>query len=443
MARTAFRWFWSAICQYTRTSNTRRPRSERRTAWRIWPRLPLRLERLEDLALPSATVFTDHADYGPGQTALITASGFQVGETVRLNVDITAPPPGLSFDPWFVTDGGPGDLDGVADGSIQTSWLVDGQAAGATLVLTATGQASGLTAQSSFTDSQPPSNLTLTAAPGTVNEGGTVGVNGSFTDPDAADPHSLTVTWGDGTTDTVNLTGGAAGSPRGFYPFDSTANDASGNGANGALSPNPPTFTTGGFEGGAVQFSAADNNFVTVPVNINPSAAPQLTMGGWFRATNASAVVRGLISQDDGGFDRTLDIDTRTDGTARWSAFTGSGVLGGPQVVPNAWTFVVVRYDQTAGTVSLTVDGATTTVTGQFEGPSIETATTVGRNPHFDAPFDGQADDVFFYNAFLSDAQVAAIRAGSSAAVLGQRTFFLTHQYRDNLPGNGPYGITA
>src|SRR4051812_7348131 len=150
MARTAFRWFWSAVCRYTGTSRSRRPRGNRAAAWRIWSRLPLRLERLEDLALPSAAVFTDRMDYAPGQTALITGTRFQAGETVRLNVDVTAPAPGPSFAPWFVTDGGTGDLDGAADGSIQTSWLVDNQAAGATLLLTATGQASGLTARATF-----------------------------------------------------------------------------------------------------------------------------------------------------------------------------------------------------------------------------------------------------------------------------------------------------
>src|SRR4051794_17609301 len=59
--------------------------------------LPLRLEQLEDRRLlatavtdaATASVFTDKPDYAPGETALINATGFQAGETVRLQVTRT------------------------------------------------------------------------------------------------------------------------------------------------------------------------------------------------------------------------------------------------------------------------------------------------------------------------------------------------------------------
>src|SRR2546430_17704797 len=54
--------------------------------------------------------------------------------------------------PWSVTDGGAGDLDGVADGNIQTTWLVPADALNSTLQLSAAGQTSALTAQNTFTD---------------------------------------------------------------------------------------------------------------------------------------------------------------------------------------------------------------------------------------------------------------------------------------------------
>src|SRR5262245_59460649 len=46
----------------------------------------LLVERLEDRWLPSASVFTNKPDYAPGETALINGEGFQVGETVNLQV---------------------------------------------------------------------------------------------------------------------------------------------------------------------------------------------------------------------------------------------------------------------------------------------------------------------------------------------------------------------
>jgi hypothetical protein len=52
-----------------------------------------------------------------------------------------------------------------------------------------------------------------TASPGTINEGGSTTVSGTFTDPDAGndEPHTVTITWGDGSPATVlNLPGGVS-----------------------------------------------------------------------------------------------------------------------------------------------------------------------------------------------------------------------------------------
>ena len=62
---------------------------------------------------------------------------------------------GVGHDPWQVTDGGLGDLDGVENGSVETSWFVDpDDSAGSVFELTATGLAPGSQAQTTFTDSQ-------------------------------------------------------------------------------------------------------------------------------------------------------------------------------------------------------------------------------------------------------------------------------------------------
>src|SRR5438093_1860485 len=98
----------------------------------------------------AATLTSDQADYAPGSTAYITGSGFAQGETVQCQVlhipdsgDNNTSPAHL---PWPVT--------ADAAGNFQTSWLVpiDQDEIGATLQLTATGQSSDLTAQTTFTD---------------------------------------------------------------------------------------------------------------------------------------------------------------------------------------------------------------------------------------------------------------------------------------------------
>lgn len=108
------------------------------------------------------TVSTDHPDYAPGSTATITASNFSSGSTVEFQVTTIpngGPAPGSQ--PWFVTDGvrytlpGPdgilgtaddivaGDLDGVVNRSITTTWYVDPYYASKTMELTATGVSLG------------------------------------------------------------------------------------------------------------------------------------------------------------------------------------------------------------------------------------------------------------------------------------------------------------
>ena len=84
-------------------------------------------------------VTTDKLDYPPGSTAIITGTGFQAGETITLLVEhVGGEPVGTDpqyHQPWTI----------VADslGNIGSSWYVptvaEGDALGATLLLTADG----------------------------------------------------------------------------------------------------------------------------------------------------------------------------------------------------------------------------------------------------------------------------------------------------------------
>src|SRR5438552_3757099 len=101
-------------------------------------------------ALAQATVTTDQSDYPPGGTVYITGAGFAPGETVTNQVlhipDIGDNNTSPAHQPWTVT--------ADADGNFSTTWDVpfDEDELGATLQLTATGQTSGVTAQTTFTD---------------------------------------------------------------------------------------------------------------------------------------------------------------------------------------------------------------------------------------------------------------------------------------------------
>ena len=90
----------------------------------------------------------DKSDYAPGETATLTGSGFAAGEDVVVQVlhgDAT-PDSGADHETWAV----------VADenGEFVATWNVcTDDCVGATLRAVADGQASGLHAETTFTDS--------------------------------------------------------------------------------------------------------------------------------------------------------------------------------------------------------------------------------------------------------------------------------------------------
>src|SRR5690349_14197465 len=139
-----FTSIWRHLFQTS--SVTRRSKRKARGPAKIRGR-SLHIEALESRKLLSATIATDHLDYSPGQTAIITGSGFSPGETVDLSVlNLSTNPVSPAGDPpnWtMVAD---------ADGSLQTSWNCTSDLAGCNLELDAKGETSGLSASELFTD---------------------------------------------------------------------------------------------------------------------------------------------------------------------------------------------------------------------------------------------------------------------------------------------------
>ncbi|TAK82653.1 MAG: LamG domain-containing protein [Aquabacterium sp.] len=206
----------------------------------------------------------------------------------------------------------------------------------------------------------------------------------------------------------------AAASLQAFYTFEGTLGNAASASYAGTAT-NGPTFAAG-YQGQGIAFQAAANQYVTFTgLDINTSAMPQVTFGGWFK-TNGNTPIVGVLSHDDQGYDRTIDIDARG-GATGWSAFRGDGVVYGAPAALDTWTFVAVRHDQATGAWSLFVDGTQVDATGVSFGPGLGSL-VLGRNPCCDAPFDGVADNVFVFDETLSDARIAQIRAGGAAAIL-------------------------
>jgi hypothetical protein len=189
-----------------------------------------------------------------------------------------------------------------------------------------------------------------------------------------------------------------------YYPFQGSAQDTTGHGYNGTIVGN--TSLAAGYYGQGYYFDGS-GDYISLPLNINPSVYPQLTMGAWVKAANGSPV-RQVISHDNGSFDRSLGIDSRGGGTG-WSAFSGSGaVLGYSPITLGQWTFVAATYNQATSQVALYVNGTLYSETGSLGAGN--TITRIGSNPGFGEYFNGVIDEVFFFDTALNSAQLDALR---------------------------------
>ena len=108
-------------------------------------------------ATESMTVTTGKADYAPGSMATFTVAGINSGSAVTFRISDLASEPGINgivdvYVPFSVTDGGAGDADGLANGTVVAQWQVpaNGSATGALLQVTATSDSQ--TAITTFSD---------------------------------------------------------------------------------------------------------------------------------------------------------------------------------------------------------------------------------------------------------------------------------------------------
>jgi hypothetical protein len=115
----------------------------------------------------SAEVTTDQTDYYPGDTVVMTGSGYLPGETVVLVMEVQKDGVRIQDDIELRTEAD-------EDGNFEYSeFMVDESHLGATFLLTATGETSGFVAQTTFTDSPKVGSVTVGAqSPAPVSAGG-------------------------------------------------------------------------------------------------------------------------------------------------------------------------------------------------------------------------------------------------------------------------------
>ncbi len=195
--------------------------------------------------------------------------------------------------------------------------------------------------------------------------------------------------------------------PLALYTFDGgNAQDSSGNGNHGTVI-GGVGFVTDTTRGEVAEFSVtAGLNGINTGLNINAGTLPAVTFGGWFKHASYGHVPK-VISEDNGGFDRTLGLDTRGGANNGVSAFTGSGVLNSNYVPDlDEWYHAAVVY--TGSTVNLYVNGALSGTATDTTGGSSNTL-FLGVNPGFNEDLAGHMDDAFVYGRALSSQDITDI----------------------------------
>ena len=210
-----------------------------------------------------------------------------------------------------------------------------------------------------------------------------------------------------------------------LYTFDDEGDpfaDSSGQGndISGTVGVEPTWGSDIGFDDtGAYDFSGGT---LTVPIDINAGLIPDMTWGAWVRTDNTSPGLRKIMGHDNGGWDRTIGLDSRN-GQFRYTSFTGFGrpVVGdlpGPENTED-WTFIAASYDSAAGTVSVYVDLDASTaddelvaVTETARWNSGQGSFAIGglRPDNTAELWDGAIDNVFVYNEALSEEEIDALR---------------------------------
>jgi len=208
-----------------------------------------------------------------------------------------------------------------------------------------------------------------------------------------------------------------------YYQFNNPSDlgqDSSGHGNNATNF--GATYSASGYQGGAAEFINNNQNnpqYLQAPVNISPQAHPELTMGAWVNAApNAPGVsYPGIISSDDGDFDRQIGLDRRgSGGNLTYSAFIGGGLVSqGLNPIGAGWTFVAIVYDGANNTATFySGNNSGTTVNTNFDNSSYSFF-DIGRNPGFPEYLSGRVDNVFVYDQALTSSQIDTIRTSGIA----------------------------
>ncbi len=167
-----------------------------------------------------------------------------------------------------------------------------------------------------------------------------------------------------------------------------------------------PTVSATGVGGRAAL--SFNGQFLTAPLNIDPATVPDVTMLVVFNSKTAATTRRGLLSHDDGGYDRTIGLDDRS-GT-NFGYFTGSYANSFFTLVPDTSYLVTAMYTPT--TFSGWLNGEQKVDAAPVANGSGLSVFHIGGNVAFSEYWLGDIVEVIVYYRALTSDERSALETG-------------------------------
>ncbi|MCX5902335.1 MAG: hypothetical protein NTV89_02440, partial [Proteobacteria bacterium] len=139
-----------------------------------------------------------------------------------------------------------------------------------------------------------------------------------------------------------------------YYPFNGAANDASGNGNNGTVAGATLTEDRFGNASSAYSFDGNDDKITVSDAPALNFGTGSFTLAVWIQNNQSGIWKRILTKRGSASYWYSLSIYS---GKARLEISAGVSLDSTVAINDNAWHFLLVKRDTTAGVFSLYVDG--------------------------------------------------------------------------------------
>ncbi|PKP19837.1 MAG: hypothetical protein CVU05_10485, partial [Bacteroidetes bacterium HGW-Bacteroidetes-21] len=190
--------------------------------------------------------------------------------------------------------------------------------------------------------------------------------------------------------------------------------------------------------GNAVEFNNSDHK-VMVNMNINPTVVPALTASFWVKRTGSTSAFQSIISNDNGGFDRGVQV--YTDG--KYRIFAGRSIATGVPSKLGVWEHIAVYWSATE--IKMFKNGKLVFTTTGETISSGATNFSLGNKANGSLPFIGVLDEVSLWNVQPTEAGLqATIYQPVNTAAAGLLAYYNCDEYSgivlQDISGNGHDG---